>query len=84
MPKSPNGSKQMTLMARWTFFILLCLPHVCTYAAAAFKIVTADQRGTYFAIGNDLAKFVAEKLLLKTSDTGVFTFSASSAESPEI
>ncbi len=29
------------------------------YAAAAFKIVTADQRGTYFAIGNDLAKLVA-------------------------
>ena len=29
------------------------------YAAAAFKIVTADARGTYFAIGNDLAKFVA-------------------------
>src|SRR3954465_15849909 len=29
------------------------------YAAAAFKIVTADQRGTYFAIGSDLAKLVA-------------------------
>src|SRR3954465_558529 len=29
------------------------------YAAAAFKIVTADQRGTYFAIGADLAKLVA-------------------------
>jgi len=29
------------------------------YGAAAFKIVTADPRGTYFAIGNDLAKFVA-------------------------
>src|SRR3954471_2828352 len=29
------------------------------YAAAAFKIVTADQRGTYFAIGADLAKYVA-------------------------
>ena len=28
-------------------------------AAAEFKIVTADQRGTYFAIGADLAKFVA-------------------------
>lgn len=27
--------------------------------AAAFKIVTASERGTYFAIGNDLAKFVA-------------------------
>ena len=28
-------------------------------AAAEFKIVTADKRGTYFAIGADLAKFVA-------------------------
>lgn len=29
------------------------------FGAAAFKIATADQRGTYFAIGNDLAKLVA-------------------------
>src|SRR5919108_5264221 len=29
------------------------------HAAASFKIVTADKRGTYFAIGSDLAKFVA-------------------------
>lgn len=28
-------------------------------SAAQFKIVTADKRGTYFAIGNDLAKYVA-------------------------
>ena len=28
-------------------------------AAAQFKVVTADAKGTYFAIGNDLAKFVA-------------------------
>src|SRR3982751_414151 len=28
-------------------------------AAAAYKIVTADKRGTYFAIGTDLAKMVA-------------------------
>lgn len=28
-------------------------------AAAEYKIATADKRGTYFAIGNDLAKFVA-------------------------
>lgn len=28
-------------------------------AAAQYKIVTADPRGTYFAIGNDLAKLVA-------------------------
>ena len=29
------------------------------HATAAFKIATADQRGTYFAIGTDLAKLVA-------------------------
>lgn len=29
------------------------------HAAAAFKVVTADPRGTYYAIGNDLAKLVA-------------------------
>ena len=28
-------------------------------AAAPYKIVTADQRGTYFAIGSDLASMVA-------------------------
>ena len=28
-------------------------------AAMAYKVVTADKRGTYFAIGNDLAKIVA-------------------------
>src|SRR3982751_577422 len=28
-------------------------------AAASYKIVTADQRGTYYAIGQDLAKMVA-------------------------
>jgi hypothetical protein len=30
-------------------------------AATPYKIVTADQRGTYFAIGNDLAKMVAPR-----------------------
>ena len=30
-------------------------------AAMPYKIVTADQRGTYFAIGNDLAKMVAPR-----------------------
>lgn len=29
-----------------------------TLAATPYKIVTADAKGTYFAIGNDLAKFV--------------------------
>src|SRR3954465_7030942 len=45
--------------------LIRCLPLAMwlagsyAYAAAAFKIVTADQRGTYFAIGADLAKLVA-------------------------
>ena len=30
-----------------------------TFAAASYKIVTANEKGTYFAIGSDLAKFVA-------------------------
>lgn len=30
-----------------------------TAAGAQYKVVTADAKGTYFAIGNDLAKFVA-------------------------
>lgn len=29
------------------------------FAATPYKVVTADAKGTYFAIGNDLAKFVA-------------------------
>jgi len=35
------------------------LPWGAAQAAAAFKVVTADTRGTYHAIGNDLAKMVA-------------------------
>ena len=37
----------------------LVIPGVAVHAAAQFKIVTADTRGTYHAIGNDLAKMVA-------------------------
>jgi len=37
----------------------LSLQSMAVHAAAQFKIATADKRGTYFAIGNDLAKFVA-------------------------
>jgi TRAP transporter TAXI family solute receptor len=35
------------------------LASAASHAAGQFKIATADKRGTYFAIGNDLAKFVA-------------------------
>lgn len=38
---------------------MLLLNAGAAFGAAAFKIATADQRGTYFAIGNDLAKLVA-------------------------
>lgn len=34
-------------------------------AEAEYKIVTASERGTYFAIGNDLAKFVAPQAEIK-------------------
>lgn len=37
----------------------ICLLHGADAAAIEYKIVTASERGTYFAIGNDLAKFVA-------------------------
>jgi uncharacterized protein len=36
-----------------------CLWSGVAIAAADYKIVTANEKGTYFAIGNDLAKFVA-------------------------
>src|SRR5919197_352414 len=37
----------------------LVLQGAVAQAAASYKIVTADKRGTYFAIANDLSKFVA-------------------------
>ncbi len=37
----------------------ICLANSAEIAAIEYMIVTASERGTYFAIGNDLAKFVA-------------------------
>ena len=37
----------------------LCLYGGAAVAAADYKIVTANEKGTYFAIGADLAKYVA-------------------------
>ena len=37
----------------------LLAPGAAVYAAPQYKVVTADTRGTYHAIGNDLAKLVA-------------------------
>jgi TRAP transporter TAXI family solute receptor len=39
--------------------LALLVPCAAVQAAAAFKVVTADTRGTYHAIGNDLAKMIA-------------------------
>ncbi len=38
---------------------MLWLHGGAAFAAAQYKIVTANPKGTYFAIGNDLAKYVA-------------------------
>ena len=43
----------------------LCLHGGTAVAAAQYKIVTANERGTYFAIGVDLAKFVAPDATIK-------------------
>jgi len=39
--------------------VALCFYGGAAIAAAEYKIVTANEKGTYFAIGADLAKFVA-------------------------
>ena len=43
-------------MSRIAFVAAAALLLTQAWAATPYKIVTADQRGTYFAIGNDLAK----------------------------
>ena len=50
-------------MSRIAFIAAACalLLQSQGWAATPYKIVTADQRGTYFAIGNDLAKLVAPR-----------------------
>ena len=42
-----------------TLSTALCLQGGTAAAAADYKIVTANEKGTYFAIGADLARFVA-------------------------
>lgn len=54
MATTPVGSLIGTLMS-----LALCLHGGAAIAAAEYKIVTANEKGTYFAIGADLAKFVA-------------------------
>src|SRR3954466_16237503 len=48
-------------MSRIAFVAAAALLSTQAWAATPYKIVTADQRGTYFAIGNDLAKMVAPR-----------------------
>ena len=48
-------------MLRIAFVAASALLLTQAWAATPYKIVTADQRGTYFAIGNDLAKMVAPR-----------------------
>jgi len=43
----------------------LCLHGGGAVAAADYKIVTANEKGTYFAIGVDLAKYVAPEATIK-------------------
>jgi TRAP transporter TAXI family solute receptor len=47
-------------LKRWLLAIAAVLSSpAAVHAAAQYKVATADARGTYFAIGNDLAKFIA-------------------------
>jgi len=48
-----------------TFTTALCLYGGAAFAAAEYRIVTANEKGTYFAIGVDLAKFVAPDAAIK-------------------
>src|SRR3954451_213893 len=48
-------------MSRIALVAAAALLSTQAWAATPYKIVTADQRGTYFAIGNDLAKMVAPR-----------------------
>jgi TRAP transporter TAXI family solute receptor len=54
MARSIVGTLLGAGMAAW-----LCAYGGAAAAAAEYKVVTANEKGTYFAIGNDLAKFVA-------------------------
>jgi len=48
-----------TGLAGAVFAAAICLLNATDARAIDYKVVTASERGTYFAIGNDLAKFVA-------------------------
>ena len=52
-------SLHITRFASTLIAATICLLNGAYVAAIEYKIVTASERGTYFAIGKDLAKFVA-------------------------
>jgi len=52
-------SHRITRFAGMFVAAAICLLNGADVAAVEYKIVTASERGTYFAIGKDLAKFVA-------------------------
>ena len=52
-------SHRITGLASTLVAAAICLLNGAHAAGIEYKIVTASERGTYFAIGNDLAKFVA-------------------------
>src|SRR6185295_16258140 len=57
-----HSEEGMTMARKFTVAFMagaLCFHGGAAVAAAAYKIVTANEKGTYFAIGADLAKFVA-------------------------
>lgn len=54
MARSVVGTLLGAAMAVW-----LCAYGAAAAAAADYKVVTANEKGTYFAIGNDLARYVA-------------------------
>ena len=52
----------ITIINNWLRAIVcavLCLQAGLVLAEAEYKIVTANEKGTYFAIGADIAKYVA-------------------------
>src|SRR3954470_4566344 len=55
-----NGGSSMARQVIGRVAVAAILFHAaCSLAATQYKIVTASDKGTYFAIGKDLAKFVA-------------------------
>jgi len=50
---------RITVLASALVAATICLLNAAVVAAVDYKIVTASERGTYFVIGKDLAKFVA-------------------------